>query len=95
MYEFSTVTHIHTDMNELEQIIKDELGLNYEICPYEEFGPGVLEKSVTKPDSSDKRDVKRMIVNKKCNSYRLQSILNVLCGMKKIPSGEYLIDCTW
>lgn len=95
MYKFSKVTHISTNMNELEEIIKDELGLDYEICPYEEFGPGVLDKSVTKPDSTDKRHVREMIRTKKCKSFRLQSILNVLCGMKRIPEGEYLIDCNW
>lgn len=100
MRRFKTKTVISVDYNDLEDVIREFYGHEYEILPMEEIGSSqyaaTTEMTVKKGDL-DKWAYKGIEALKAGNpeQYSLSYILQDLANNGEIPEGDYMIGINW
>lgn len=86
-----------TDYNEVEKLIKEKLGIEYEILSDEECSNNSSkEYSISKAPLNgwDQRDIDAMKSGKSCQ-FRLRLLLQALVNEDHLEPGIYIVDCSW
>ena len=97
---FSKEVIIKCDYTDLEKVILDHYGHDYDIMPMEEVGSSqysaVYKRTVSKGelDEYDMTDIWDLERGER-RQFTLNSILTDLCNKGIIDAGEYYIDVNW
>ena len=95
-----TKTLISTDYKDIEKLIKEVYGVEYEILPMEEVGSSQyaatysMTASKGELDEYDQEEIDSLIDGKP-HQYILSAIMNDLCNKGHVPEGEYVIEVNW
>ncbi len=97
---FKKEVKITCDYNDIEEIILEEYGYQYEIMPMEEVGSSqyaaVYEVDVSQGELDEYEQA--YIDNLKQgrpDKYCLRAIMQDLCNKGKLEAGSYIIDVSW
>ena len=86
------ITVIETDSHEIEDLLNDKYGINYEIEPAEELNSSsILEYDVA--PKIDDEDAVTDILSGKFRHWHTNDMMNKLCLDGFIEAGTYIIDC--
>jgi hypothetical protein len=97
-YEIKTV--ISVDHTNLEELIADVYGTEYEIMPMEEVGSSQYAATYTKNVkkgslNDDEKVIIQKLVDDSPIKYSLDTIMKDLCNNGHLAEGEYIIDVSW
>ena len=94
---FSKTTYFGCPFWDLEKLIKEKLGFEYEIPSMEERGNDVsIDFNVSKTTvGRDTKDVIEMMNGGRIKNFMLSDILQYMCDEDIIEEGNYLIDVSW
>lgn len=90
-------TVMRVEYNDLEKLISETYGIDYEIVPMEEWNNdsehsySIKKEELSKYDQAYLQDFK----NGKPRHFILPSIMTDLCNRDIIPEGNYLIGVCW
>jgi hypothetical protein len=90
------VTVVKATEQEIVDLINERFGVTFEsIVAMEEIGNQVWVTKVERAHLDEVVELNRVIMEEECLMYRTTDFLNILCLEGRLPTGEYLIDCTW
>ncbi|CAL9968600.1 hypothetical protein VPHD104_0143 [Vibrio phage D104] len=90
-------TYFTVEYSDLEQLIKEKLGIEYEILPYEEAGGDnsyLLQIVNGDPLLDYEEEYLKDLKKGKPVHFALNTLLAKLCRTGNICAGEYLINCS-
>jgi hypothetical protein len=91
---------ISVDHTQLEELIADVYGVEYEIMPMEEVGNSQYNATYTKKvKKAQLNDAEITLIQKLVEDspikYSLDTIMKDLCNKGYLVEGEYIIDVSW
>ncbi len=97
---FKKEVKITCDYNDIEEIILEEYGYQYEIMPMEEVGSSqyaaVYEVDVSQGELDEyEQGYIDNLKQGRPDQYCLGAIMQDLCNKGKLEAGSYIIDVSW
>ena len=97
---FNKKVVIDCDYGDVEKVIADHYGHNYEIMPMEEVGSSqyaaTYSQDVSKGELDEyELDKLKTLIDGKPDQFILSTIMRDLCNKGLIDTGEYLIQVNW
>lgn len=87
------VLYIEMDYDELDKLISDAYGINYEFVAFEEAHNDSSHTFLVEAESLDEYNQSKL--NGKDFHFMARSLLCDLCHQGKIEAGNYLINVCW
>lgn len=87
------VTYIEMDYDEVDRIISDAYGINYEFVAFEEAHNDSSHTFLVEAEALNEYDQSNL--DRKDFRFMTQSLLCDLCHQGKIEAGNYLINVCW